>query len=298
MKGKKMITVFTPTYNRKDSLKLLYNTLKIQTNKNFLWHIIDDGSSDGTDEMIKQICSEGIIDIKYEKQENHGKYYTLLEAIKKCTTDTFICIDSDDYVTKDFIECLNKKWNEWKHDSEIIGIVYPRYYSNGERSCRNFPKDNTKTNFCQLSDLYCIKGETVILLRTKYIQQFQYPEFPNEKFISEEILYNLYDRYYSVITMSNKLCIMEYLEDGLTRNLIKNWGESPTATVYMFKNRYETGYKLPLKCKALKKIKTVIFQTCFAFYTKQKIRNVSSNTVLSIITIPVALLMYRRRFKN
>lgn len=293
-----MITVFTPTYNRKNSLKLLYNTLKMQTNQNFLWHIIDDGSSDGTEEMVKQICSENIVNIKYERQKNHGKYYTLLEAIKKCTTETFVCIDSDDYVTKEFIECLNKKWNEFKYDLEVIGIVSPRYYSTGEMSCRNFPKDNTKTNFCQLSNLYCIKGETVILLRTKYIQQFQYPEFPNEKFVSEEVIYNLYDKDYSVITMSDKLCIMEYLEDGLTYNLIKNWATSPKATVYMFKNRYETVYKLPLKCKILKKIKTVIFQNCFAFYTKQKIGDVSSNKILSIITMPVTLLIYMRRFKN
>ena len=45
---KKQITVFTPTYNRAYILERVYNSLIIQTNKEFEWIIVDDGSTDNT----------------------------------------------------------------------------------------------------------------------------------------------------------------------------------------------------------------------------------------------------------
>ena len=50
---KPLITVFTPTYNRAYTLHLCYESLTRQTNKNFIWMIIDDGSTDNTAEVVK-----------------------------------------------------------------------------------------------------------------------------------------------------------------------------------------------------------------------------------------------------
>ena len=46
-------TIFTPTYNRKELLKKLYFSLRNQTFKDFEWLIVDDGSNDGTNELVK-----------------------------------------------------------------------------------------------------------------------------------------------------------------------------------------------------------------------------------------------------
>lgn len=43
-----LLTVFTPTYNRAHTLPEAYCSLKAQTSKNFLWLIVDDGSTDRT----------------------------------------------------------------------------------------------------------------------------------------------------------------------------------------------------------------------------------------------------------
>ena len=43
-----LLTVFTPTYNRAHTLSEAYCSLKAQTSKNFLWLIVDDGSTDRT----------------------------------------------------------------------------------------------------------------------------------------------------------------------------------------------------------------------------------------------------------
>ena len=47
-------TIFTPTYNRKELLTNLYESLKKQAYKDFEWIIVDDGSSDGTELSVRE----------------------------------------------------------------------------------------------------------------------------------------------------------------------------------------------------------------------------------------------------
>ena len=54
----KSITVFTPAYNRAHTLRRAFESLKKQTCKDFEWLIIDDGSSDGTIELIEELKEE------------------------------------------------------------------------------------------------------------------------------------------------------------------------------------------------------------------------------------------------
>ncbi|MDO5573195.1 MAG: glycosyltransferase, partial [bacterium] len=41
-----LLTVFTPTYNRRELLGRVYQSLLAQTDLNFIWLIVDDGSTD------------------------------------------------------------------------------------------------------------------------------------------------------------------------------------------------------------------------------------------------------------
>ena len=61
-----LLTVFTPAYNRADLLVRCYDSMKRQTCKDFIWMIIDDGSTDGTQELVKQwISKESDFTIEY-----------------------------------------------------------------------------------------------------------------------------------------------------------------------------------------------------------------------------------------
>lgn len=91
----KKFTVFTPTYNRAHTLVNSYRALCNQTCKDFIWLIIDDGSTDNTSELVNNWKRECIIDIKYIYQSNTGKQRAVNTGIKNCTTPyfvAFICI--------------------------------------------------------------------------------------------------------------------------------------------------------------------------------------------------------------
>lgn len=81
---KATLTVFTPAYNRAYTLHKCYESLKMQTNKDFVWLIIDDGSTDNTRELVESWINENIVHITYHYQKNqgmHGAHNTAYELI-------------------------------------------------------------------------------------------------------------------------------------------------------------------------------------------------------------------------
>ena len=51
---KPILTIFTPTYNRAHTIGRTYESLKKQNCKEFIWLIIDDGSTDNTSKLVEQ----------------------------------------------------------------------------------------------------------------------------------------------------------------------------------------------------------------------------------------------------
>ena len=70
------LTIFTPTYNRAKFLPRAFEALKRQTLKDFLWMIIDDGSTDNTEEVVQDLLkdTEAGFKIEYVKKEIHKKF--------------------------------------------------------------------------------------------------------------------------------------------------------------------------------------------------------------------------------
>jgi len=117
-----MITVFTPTYNRKEKLHNLYLSLLNQFNCDFEWLIVDDGSTDGTKEFIEDIRTNSKIDINYYYKNNGGKQSAYNFALDKMKGDIFLCIDSDDIFNDDVLKIISKDFENL--DNNIAGIMY------------------------------------------------------------------------------------------------------------------------------------------------------------------------------
>ena len=101
---KATLTIFTPAYNRAYTLHKCYESLKKQTNKDFEWLIIDDGSTDNTRELVQSWIEENLIPIKYHYQKNQGMHGAHNSAYELIDTKLNVCIDSDDYMPDDAVE--------------------------------------------------------------------------------------------------------------------------------------------------------------------------------------------------
>ena len=100
------LTIFTPAYNRAYTLPTLYESLLEQTCKDFIWIIVNDGSSDNTDKVVSEWLRDNKVNIIYQKQTNQGKMAAHNTGVTMCTTEYFVCIDSDDHLVPDAVEYI------------------------------------------------------------------------------------------------------------------------------------------------------------------------------------------------
>ena len=106
------ITVFTPTYNRSNTLPRAYESLLNQTNKDFVWLIIDDGSTDNTKELVDNWIAQDKLKIEYHYKENGGKHTAMRLAYQLTKTKYFLNFDSDDELTPDAINSFLNEWSK------------------------------------------------------------------------------------------------------------------------------------------------------------------------------------------
>ena len=123
-------TVFTPTYNRAKTLGRVYNSLVNQTNKDFIWLIIDDGSTDNTKEQVAKWISENQISIEYHYKQNGGKHTAMRLAYQLAKSKYLIGIDSDDELMSGAVETFKNEWEKIEKDglenqfAEVSGLTH------------------------------------------------------------------------------------------------------------------------------------------------------------------------------
>ena len=94
MKNEKDVTILIPVYNGKNSIKETIESIQKQKYcGNIFINIIDDGSTDGTMELLKSMNLDSNIELIETKHS--GKAKALNEGLKKVNTDYTITIDSD-----------------------------------------------------------------------------------------------------------------------------------------------------------------------------------------------------------
>ena len=215
------ITVFTPTYNRAYILPCLYESLCNQTCKDFEWLIIDDGSIDETESLVKSWIDENKIQIRYFYQENSGKSSAYNRAIEEADSFLFSCVDSDDYLLPNAIESINSVWRIQK-DKGVIGLIVFRLYSDGTPITRI---RNNNLEYSTLRDAYKkhgMCGDAWLIHRTELIKRFHFPVVQGEKFIPEGYLFNKLDQLGVLYVYKTGLYAGEYLEDGYSKNAARN----------------------------------------------------------------------------
>ena len=222
------ITVFTPTYNRGYIIGNLYNSLKRQTYTNFEWLVIDDGSTDNTrqifDDYEKQ---ENFFPIRYLKQENGGKHRAINKAVKLANGELFFIVDSDDYLPDDAIENITKQAFETEKkysinsSEKIAGFFGLRSHEDGSIIGKTFPGEYIDISMFEKGK-YNIAGDKGEVFYTAVLKQYPYPEFEDEKFSTESIVWDRISHDgYKYRFFNKSICICEYLNDGLTH---QGWG--------------------------------------------------------------------------
>ena len=228
------LTVFTPTYNRAYILQRCYESLVRQTSKDFIWLIIDDGSTDNTKSLVDQwIKEKNEFEIKYVYKENGGMHTGHNKAYELIDTELNVCIDSDDFMPDNSVELIVDFWSKYG-SNRYSGIVSLDNDDKGNIIGTKLP--NKKS--IKLCDFYDMggKGDKNLIYRTDIMKKYPpYPEFQGEKFVPLDYKYLLADQEYDLLILNEPTCTVEYMEDGSSRNMFRQYYKNPRGFSFMRK---------------------------------------------------------------
>lgn len=281
------ISVLTPTYNRANLLKKLYESL-VNNSKYGIeieWLIMNDGSTDNTDVVVKKFIEENKINIMYFKQENQGKMVAINNLVDKANGDLIVDCDSDDYFTDNAFEIIKEEYEKNKNEENIYALCFLKYNQN-EKNMGNRFKNNKTTMF----DLYFKEGETgekALVFFSGIRKKFKHELVHNERFVTEARMYHKMDEKYQIICINKPIMICEYQEEGYTQNIIKQFKENPYGYYEYFKEILEHNMSGVKFNKRLYVIKHYIL---FGYLTRNSsgkyVRGVLNKIMYYILCIP------------
>lgn len=226
------ITVFTPTYNRAYIIENLYRSLQRQTFRDFEWLIVDDGSTDNTEEVISEWQKENNdFPIRYYKKENGGKCRAINYGVDYAQGLLFFNVDSDDYLTDDALEKVAKWEEDIPKDGKYCGVVGNLGTSETETPNKPWPEPYRDANLLERYPQYCdhpIDGERAWVFYTEVQKKYKYPEFAGENFITPAVTWNrMAHDGYRVRIYDDIIWVYEYQPDGLTASGSKRFIDRP-----------------------------------------------------------------------
>lgn len=258
--------------------------------------MVDDGSSDNTVEMLIRWKEEEKVDIQFYRQQNGGKHRAHNLGVKMCETDWFICVDSDDFLTRDAIDIFLA---EIMLTEDEIGIMFPKY-----EVYKGFPAQwFQRGEKVHVSDLYLKLDrivETALLYKTKYLKGCMFPEYEGEKYLGEETIYNELDKIGMMRASDSKVYCYEYREDGLTKKAFYHWKNNPVGMLALLSSRYNTILKSDVRGtkKWVLLIKCIMNINALCMASGKSIMKNTTDKYLSVFLYLPSVIFKRIRYGN
>jgi len=218
--GQPAFTVFIPTYNRAHTLPAVFESLMAQTFRDFEVIVVDDGSTDGTRDLIDSWRSKFFFPMKYVYQENRGKPSAHNRALQDAEGVLFMTLDSDDSLLPDALENIYNHWNripERDRDS-FAGISGLCLDEKGSLSGTPYPEDVLDVTYLELMGQHEMRGEKREAMRTDILREYPYPIIEGERHIRPTMIFRRISLHYRTRFVNIPIQINRHAPDGITSN--------------------------------------------------------------------------------
>ncbi|WP_180190497.1 glycosyltransferase [Acinetobacter sp. YH01009] len=166
--GQPLVTIYIPTYNRVDLLKRAVESVRKQTYNNIEIIIVDDCSTDGTEEFLADVAKQDSRIRYFLKENNSGACVSRNIAIEKANGDFITGLDDDDYFLENRIACFVTEWNE-KYKCLFSNLLIKRANNSVRTNYRYSMKDEVVQ--CDLLKANHIGNQ--VFTKTIYLRQIQ-----------------------------------------------------------------------------------------------------------------------------
>jgi len=224
------VTVFTPAYNRARYLGSLYESLIEQHFSDFEWVIVDDGSTDGTQEMAARFMAEEKIAIRYHYQENAGKHVAINRGVQLAKGELFFIVDSDDTLTTDALWVVFQQWQtvlNLPNASKFAGVCGLRIHMDGTVIGGDVDYETLDVSPVDYRFKFHYKGDRAEVIRTNVMRQYPYPQIAGERFCADAVVWNRIGQSYLLRYFNEGIYVCEYLQGGITDTSVRLRKSSP-----------------------------------------------------------------------
>lgn len=259
-----LISIVTPTYNRNKEIKSLYKSLIKQKNTNFIWIVIDDGSTDDTKKFFDKVINNSPFKVEYYYKKNGGKHTALNIAFKKLKTKLFCIVDSDDTLTNDAIQNVYEVYEQY-NSKNVFGFVYLKGYTINKPVTEKFNKDIFIGNYIKDVTNKMSAGDRFEIFYSELLSNHQFPIYEGEKFIGEGYFWNDISRNKNLVFINKIIYLCDYLTGGLTMQgrkmrINNSMGGITHALEYIKKD-----YSIKIRIKNM-----ILYNTYYYFAKSQK----------------------------
>lgn len=279
------MTVCIPSFNRGYILDRTLKSLSEQTDKDFETLLIDDGSTDNTQDIAYKYIDS--CNLTYYKKQGGGKHTALNVGIEKARGDYFIILDSDD--------CLDTKYVE-----RIKSIVFSEHYQGlKNKVCGVIGKcSNIETGeiIGELFEKECISyidmhfsakkyGDCCECIKTAVLKQYRWPEPQETRFVPESYVFDKIGMKYELFCCNDIFEYKEYLVGGITKQGELYQRKNIVGYLYNYVSKLEEIFPYCQKISLLKRISMWrLYWNAVAIDKECRGPRVKKVTILGLIT--------------
>lgn len=210
-------SILTPTYNRAHTLPRLYASLEKQNFCNLEWIIVDDGSVDGTKEVVAKLAAVSHFPIRYLYQDNNHKKSAVNKCVSFARGELSIIVDSDDELEDD---ALKNFWYHWQSlpmasRERLAGMRALCRDNQGNIVGSKFPANKMESTPAELQHKYRVKGEKISCERTEILRLFPFKE-DVAGFVIEGTVWNEIGKYHNSLCLNFVARIYHFESESLS----------------------------------------------------------------------------------
>lgn len=283
------LAILTPAYNRGELLKRAYESLKNQSNKNFVWYIVDDGSMDDTAQILEDLKKENMVEIEYYYKQNGGKHTALNFGLNKIKENFVLILDSDDLLTYDAVETVLKDVKEL--DESFCGVGYLKADLSENVIGKKYSSNGVEDTFINQRYNKNVFGDKAEVFKVSVLKNFPFPEFENERFLSEAVVWCKISGTYKMKFYNKVIYKCEYRTDGLTANVKKILFNNPKGASACYK--VLTGKQFNVKNKIKYTLLYIVYMLADNKSYKQIIKETNNKFLTFLLYLP-AFIIFKR----
>lgn len=211
-------TVLTPTYNRAHTLPRVYRSLDSQTFRDFEWLVVDDGSSDGTADLVAHYRANAWFPVRYIYQEHGHKKKAFNRGVREARGELLLCLDSDDEITPNALETLERHWRRIpdRERDFFCGVTGLCVDTTGKVVGDRFPVDVLDSDYLEVFYRYHVVGEKWGFTRTDLLRRFPFTEEVTGH-VPEGVVWSAIAARYKTRFVNEVVRVYHYEEDSITR---------------------------------------------------------------------------------